>query len=55
MPGCEEAARGRGPDVDGFAAKFCSPKCEVKYDHIKSDAEDARAAAEAAAEEESWP
>lgn len=56
MPNCEEQARGRGENVDGYGAKFCSPQCELKYDHLKSDAQDARRAAEAqAAEQEDWP
>jgi len=55
-PSCDEPARGRGPRVDGFAAKFCSPECELKYEHVKADAQDARRAAEEqAAEEERWP
>lgn len=55
MPGCEEQARGRGENVDGFGAKFCSPGCELKFEHVRSDAKDARRAAEEAAAEESWP
>lgn len=55
MPGCEGEPRGRGPNVDGFGAKFCSAQCEVKFEHIRSDAQERRRAAEAAAEEESWP
>lgn len=55
MLNCEEQARGRGPNVDGFGAKFCSPSCELKFDHVRSDARDARRAAEAESREESWP
>jgi len=47
MPNCKKEARGRGPNVDGFGAKFCSPACELKFDHVRSDARDARRAAEA--------
>jgi len=49
LNGCDEESRGRGPNVDGFGAKFCSPSCELKYDHLKADARDARRAAEAQA------
>jgi len=38
MPGCDESPR---DDGDAFARKFCSAQCEVKYDHIRSDARDA--------------
>ena len=48
-PSCEEEARGRGPNVNGYAAKFCSPACELKFEHVKADARDARRAAEAQA------
>lgn len=54
-PTCENEPRGRGPNVDGFAAKFCSPQCELKFEHVRDDARDARRAAEAADQEESWP
>lgn len=39
MLGCE-----REPGTDTDSTKFCSTKCEVKYDHLKDDARDARAA-----------
>lgn len=29
-------------NLDGFGAKFCSNKHELKFEHIKADAEDAR-------------
>lgn len=32
-------------DVGGYAGRFCSEMCEVKHDHIKADARDARRAA----------
>lgn len=38
-PGCDNP---RDPDGDGFRRQFCSDRCEVKFDHIRSDAEDAR-------------
>lgn len=56
LPNCEGEPRDRGPNVDGHAAKFCSPQCELKFEHVRSDAQDARRAAEAQAdEEERWP
>lgn len=38
-PGCSDPAR---DDVDGVAGRFCSAPCEVKYDHIRADAQDRR-------------
>ena len=62
MPGCDETPREKGeleyPDSDKtasngepfrvstFGAKFCSTAHELKYEHIKADADDARRAAE---------
>jgi hypothetical protein len=58
MPGCDEPTRTKGeeeyPDSDvtasngepfrvsSFGAKFCSTEHELKYEHLKADAEDAR-------------
>lgn len=39
MPGCEQPRR---DDGDAFGRKFCSDQCEVKFEHLKADAEDAR-------------
>lgn len=47
MPSCSEDARGSG----GYSGRFCSDQCEVKYDHLKADARDARASEMAEAEE----
>jgi hypothetical protein len=45
LPTCTNSRR--GSDADGtYAGKFCSAKCEVKYDHLKADARDARMAEE---------
>ncbi|QLG30013.1 hypothetical protein HUG10_20620 (plasmid) [Halorarum halophilum] len=54
LPGCTEESRARGdperpnnpdgPTVGVFGAKFCSVMHELKYEHIKADAEDARRA-----------
>lgn len=43
-PTCGEPARTSTDDgaADAFAEKFCSTMCELKYDHVKADAEDAR-------------
>lgn len=38
--GCSNDPRGSEAH-DAYAGKFCSDKCEVKYDHIKMDAQDA--------------
>ena len=46
-PSCEEEARGRGENVGSFAADFCSPACELKFEHVRADARDARRAAKA--------
>jgi hypothetical protein len=48
MPGCNRTSRGGG----GFAGRFCSTKHEVKYDHLKVDAQDAKRGAEREAQEE---
>lgn len=44
MPGCKNEQQIDGQDL--YANKFCSAECEVKYDHIKADAADAKRAAE---------
>jgi hypothetical protein len=44
MPNCHKKARGRGDGLDGFAGSFCSTSHELKYEHIKADAEDSRRA-----------
>lgn len=41
-PSCSTPTRDRGDGVDGYAARFCSTRCELKYDHIRADAKDAR-------------
>lgn len=62
MPGCDKETRERGeeeyPDSDKtasngepftvsvYGAKFCSVEHELKYDHLKADAEDSRRAEE---------
>jgi len=51
-PSCDNDTRDRGDRygdddqyaVSTFGAKFCSPRCELRYEHIKSDAQDARRA-----------
>lgn len=40
-PWCSEDSRDDGQDA--FANKFCSFKCEVKYDKRRMDAEECRA------------
>lgn len=40
LPNCDREPRGEGADL--HAARFCSPQCEVKYDHLKADAAEAR-------------
>lgn len=44
-PQCENEPRGREPGVDAFAARFCSDGCELKYEHARDDAQDAKHAA----------
>ena len=41
MTGCENDTREEG---GAYARRFCSAQCEVKYDHLKADAADARRA-----------
>lgn len=49
-PGCDNDTRDKGDRygddnqfaVSTYGAKFCSPKCEHKFDHAKADARDAR-------------
>jgi hypothetical protein len=41
-PSCDEQARGSDGVTDASGGKFCSPQCELKYEHVKADAEDAR-------------
>lgn len=38
LPGCSEEPRGGG----GFPGRFCSTGCELKYEHVRADARDAR-------------
>jgi len=42
-PGCDRAPRS-ADDTDAVYAerRFCSPRCEVRYDHLKADADAAR-------------
>ncbi|WP_165396890.1 hypothetical protein [Natrinema hispanicum] len=37
MPTCSEPARDRA----GYAGRFCSDSCEVRYEHLQADARDA--------------
>ena len=50
MPGCDEEPRDDGRDAS--ANRFCSTQHELKYEHIKADAEDARRAEREQAEAE---
>jgi hypothetical protein len=45
--GCDGEPRGGG----GFSGRFCSTPCELKYEHVRADARDARRDAEREAEE----
>lgn len=47
MLGCDRTPRGGG----GFAGRFCSTEHEIKYDHLKADAQDAKRSAEREARE----
>lgn len=40
LPNCDHDARCNA----GFSGRFCSDEHEVKYDHLKADAADARRA-----------
>lgn len=48
MPGCDRIPRGGG----SFAGRFCSTEHEVKHDHLKADARDAKRSAERDSQEE---
>lgn len=37
---CDEPTRD-ADDVGSYSARFCSTRCELKYDHVKADAQDA--------------
>jgi hypothetical protein len=37
-PSCSNEPRGGG----GFSERFCSTPCELKYEHARADARDAR-------------
>ena len=51
-PTCDEPTRDRGDTygdddqytVSAFGARFCSTRCELKYEHVRADAQDARRA-----------
>lgn len=55
MSGCNDEARGDQPHLTAHQGKFCSPQCEVDFEHVRADAKESRAAAEAEADKESWP
>ena len=40
---CSNDPRGDG----GFSGRFCSTACELKYEHVRADARDARREAQA--------
>jgi len=42
--GCTNPPRAKTEDASGYGAKFCSKRCEIKYDHLKADARDAERA-----------
>jgi hypothetical protein len=45
MPTCDRApGTADAGDAVYRESRFCSPKCEVKFDHLKADAADARRA-----------
>lgn len=44
LPGCDRTP-GEQDREDYRSRSFCSVQCEVKYDHLKADAEDAKRAA----------
>jgi len=46
MPGCDRDPGTEDSDTTYRTRRFCSPGCDVKYDHLKADARDARRAAE---------
>lgn len=45
LSGCQKEPLGEDAPA-GTRGRFCSPQCDVKYEHLKADARDARQAAE---------
>lgn len=53
-PSCDNETRDKGErygendqfQVSAFGAKFCSPRCELRFEHIRADARDAQRMAE---------
>jgi len=41
-PMCSEPNRRGEDDVSTYGKRFCSTRCELKYDHAKADAQDAQ-------------
>lgn len=41
-PFCSEPSR----DEPGYAGRFCSTRCELRYEHARADARDAQIAAD---------
>jgi hypothetical protein len=44
MPNCDRAPGTEDADAVYRERRFCSPQCEVRHDHLKADAADARRA-----------
>jgi len=44
MPNCDRAPGSADTATPYRKRTFCSPQCDVKYDHLKADAADARRA-----------
>jgi len=41
-PMCSESNRRGEEGVSTYGKRFCSMRCELKYDHAKADAQDAQ-------------
>jgi len=41
LPNCEREPASADTAIQYRKRQFCSPTCDVKYDHIKADARDA--------------
>lgn len=51
LPNCENEPLGSDAPA-GVRSSFCSAECDVRYGHLKADADDARRAAEREAADE---
>lgn len=44
MPGCDRDPGAEDTETTYRTRQFCSPRCDVKYEHLRADARDAERA-----------